>query len=71
MTNRTRFGLVRPAPAPYRPRLRSEVRSRNGTAGAWEREAAPLEIAEALPALDEEAILDVLRAEDAPGKSSG
>jgi ABC-type transport system involved in multi-copper enzyme maturation permease subunit len=71
MTNRTRFGLVRPAPAPYRPRLRSEVRSRNGTAGASVKEAAPIEFAEALPALDEEAILDVLRAEEPRRENSG
>jgi hypothetical protein len=73
MTNRTRYGIVRPAPTPHRPhrpRLRSEVRSRNGTVALPVEEATSIEIVEALPALDEEAILDVLRAEDAPGKSS-
>jgi hypothetical protein len=74
MTNRLRYGIVRPARTPhrpYRPRLRSEVRSRNGRPAVRVEEAAPSDIVEALPAPDEDAILDVWRAEEPRRENSG
>jgi ABC-type transport system involved in multi-copper enzyme maturation permease subunit len=71
MTNRSRYGRRPMVGPPHRPRLRSEVLSRNGVATPPARKAGAIEIVEALPVLDEDPILDVLRVEEPPRENSG
>jgi ABC-type transport system involved in multi-copper enzyme maturation permease subunit len=71
MTNRALYARSPIVAPPHRPRRRSEVRSRNGAAALPVANTAPTEVVEALPALDEETIQEVLRVEEPPRENPG
>jgi len=71
MTNRTRFARLPMERLPHRPRRRSDVVSHNGLADTPSPEAASPKIVDVQPALDEDAILDVLRGDEPPRENSG